>query len=282
MPFPSANSDRLWIESSTSSRHEKLSSTWTVAGTLVKSASRFEATEDIAETKPTTEIGLGGIFFMSSKICALVGVGPGLGFAIANRFGCEGYRIAMLARRPKALEEHAKALRAFGVEAQGFSTDASDSASIVSAFEKIRQTLGHPEVLVYNAAALKQGEPMSITATELVQDFKVNVAGALTSVQQVVPGMREQRRGTILLTGGGLALEPYPQFTSLAIGKAAIRNLCFSLAKELEKDGIHVATGTVCGVIKRGTRFDPHQIAQENWRLHTQEPPAWEREYVYQ
>jgi NAD(P)-dependent dehydrogenase (short-subunit alcohol dehydrogenase family) len=218
---------------------------------------------------------------MSSKICALVGIGPGLGFAIAKKFGKEGYQMAMLARHSEALKKYKQELKALGIEAYDFKTDAADTESIVTTFEKIRQTLGSPNVLIYNAAALRSGNPMSIAADDLVQDFRVNVAGALTSAQQVVSDMRNSG-GTILLTGGGFALDPYPEFTSLAIGKAAIRNLSFSLAKELEKDGIHVATVTICGVIQPGSQFDPDQIAQEYWRLHTQKRAEWERECIYQ
>lgn len=219
---------------------------------------------------------------MSSKICAVVGVGAGLGLAIARKFGREGYRIALLARRSNPLSEYMKTLAELGVEAHGFSTDVSDPESLASAFEKIRQTLGNPEVLVYNAFASKAGDLMSLAATDLVQDFKVNVVGAIASVQQVVPYMRSSKQGTILLTGGGLALDPYPTIASLAIGKAGIRNLCFSLAKDLEKDGIHVATVTICGLIKPGTHFAPDQIAQVYWKLHAQKQGSWEREVIYE
>ena len=219
---------------------------------------------------------------MNNKICTIVGIGPGLGMAIAKRFGLEGYQIAMIARRSDALEQYADILDKQGIKAHGFSADASNTASLVNAFEKIRQTLGQSKVLIYNAAALKQGYPTNISAEDLVLDFRVNVAGVLTSVQQVVPQMKEQKQGTILLTGGGFGLDPYPEFASLSIGKAAIRNLCFSLAKELKTDGIHVATVTICGVIKPDTQFDPDQIAQVYWKLHQQQKETWEREYMYQ
>ncbi|MCC5602121.1 SDR family NAD(P)-dependent oxidoreductase [Nostoc favosum] len=218
---------------------------------------------------------------MSNKICAVVGVGPGLGFAIAKKFGREGYQIALLARRLDKLEDYKKGLEDIGVNTHGFCADASDCSSLETAFEKIRQTLGHPEVLVYNAGELQQGYPTTITATKVIQDFKVNLVGALVSVQQVVPHMRKQNKGTILLSGGGSALEPFPEVASMCLGKAAIRNLSFSLTQELEEDGVHVATVTICGFIQPGTRFDPDKIAQEYWKLHAQEQGAWEREYIY-
>jgi len=89
-------------------------------------------------------------------------------------------------------------------------------------------------------------------------------------------------RGTILFTGGGLALEPEPGASSLAIGKAAIRNLAFSLYRELAPFHIHVATVTICGYVRDGTKFSPGSIADSFFHLHQQSEGQWEREFVYQ
>lgn len=219
---------------------------------------------------------------MSQRVCALVGAGPGLGLAIAQKFGREGYQIALLARRPKALEEYISTLSSEGIESNGFSVDAADPTSIAAAFAQIRQTFGDPTVLVYNAALLKQDSILSLTNDNLIQDFKVNVTGAIAAMQQVIPEMQSQKQGTILLTGGGLALYPSPQLISLGIGKAAIRYLALGLAEELKADGIHIATVTICGTIAPGTKFDPDAIAQAYWQLHAQTQTAWQTEYVYQ
>ncbi|MCC3415079.1 MULTISPECIES: SDR family NAD(P)-dependent oxidoreductase [unclassified Microcoleus] len=217
-----------------------------------------------------------------NKICALVGVGPGLGLALARRFGLEGYQMALLARRPEALTEYTKILSDAGIVSTGFEVDAADSASISAAFTEVQQQIGHPDVLIYNAALLKLDSVMSLTTKDLVQDFKVNAAGAISAIQQVLPGMQQQKSGTILLTGGGLALYPSPQLISLGIGKAAIRYLALGLAEELKADGIHLATVTICGTIAPDTKFDPDAIAQVYWQLHQQTPETWQVEYVYQ
>jgi NAD(P)-dependent dehydrogenase (short-subunit alcohol dehydrogenase family) len=219
---------------------------------------------------------------MSQKVCALVGAGAGLGLAIAQRFGREGYQLALLARRPEALAEYTKTLSDAGIQANGFSVDAADSDSIAAAFAEIHETIGAPDILVYNAALLKQDSVMSLTTEDLTQDFKVNAAGAISAIQQVLPEMQKQRSGTILLTGGGLALYPSPQLISLGIGKAAIRYLALSLADELKADGIHIATVTICGAIAPGTKFDPAAIADVYWQLHAQTSDSWQVEYTYQ
>ena len=221
---------------------------------------------------------------MADRVCVVVGVGAGLGLAIAKRFGSEGYQIAMIARRAEALQDYEKTLATAQIEAVGFSADVGDEASVTQAFSQIHNRLGTPTVLVYNAAVMKEYDPLTISAQTVVQEFQVSVVGALTSIQQVVAGMKAAGGGTILLTGGGLAFDAFspPQYLPLAIGKVSIRKLCFTMANALEPDNIHVATVTVCGTIQPGTHFDPDTLAEVYWKLHTEERSAWQREVVYQ
>ncbi|MDI1478369.1 SDR family NAD(P)-dependent oxidoreductase [Polyangium sp. y55x31] len=218
---------------------------------------------------------------MSKPVIAVVGAGPGVGLAVARRFTREGFTAALIARRPEALDEYVSELRRAGAEAHGFAADAADEGSLRNAFATLKERLGAPSVLVYNAAVLKQGRPSELAVEDLLSDFRINVGGAIVAAQAVLPDMRAQKKGTILLTGGGLALTPFPAYASLAIGKAAIRNLTFSLGAEVEPDGIQVATVTICGFVKPGTHFDPDRIADAYWTLHTQEPGKREREIVY-
>lgn len=217
----------------------------------------------------------------TQPVCAIVGVGPGLGMAVARRFGREGFRLALLARRPEALEAYQKELAQEGLQATSFAVNAGDVADVQRAFAEVEQRLGAPRVLVYNAAAMGQYQtPSQLEPLQLVEDFRVNVAGALAAARAVLPAMRSRREGTLLFTGGGLALDPYPQMASLAVGKAGIRSIAQSLAKELRPEGIHVATVTICGMIKPGTPFAAETVAERYWALHQQPPASWQVEDV--
>jgi NAD(P)-dependent dehydrogenase (short-subunit alcohol dehydrogenase family) len=220
---------------------------------------------------------------MSNQLCVVVGVGPGLGLSIAKRFGKEGYAIALIARRPEALAEYANTLIQGGITVTPYSVDVADTEHLIQVFQQIQQQMGNPSVLVYNAAVMQEAEPLTLSEEALVHDFKVGVTGALTAIQQVAPVMQAQNNGTILLTGGALALDDYsfPSYLSLAIAKTATRKLCFTMANALEPSNIHVATVMVCGTITPNTHFDPDQIADIYWQLHTQPRSGWQREYVY-
>ncbi len=217
----------------------------------------------------------------NQPVCTIVGMGAGIGMSVAKRFAKEGFAIAMIARRAAALETYEASFVASGVNARSFAADISDIAALKIAFDSIHSTFGNTDVLVYNAAVMRRGVPSELSPQQLEEDFRVNVSGALCAAQQVIPSMKAQKRGTILFTGGGLALELFPTHASLAVGKAGIRSLALSLYGELQPVGIHVATVTIAGLVKPSTLFDPDVIAEKYWNLYMQPVGSWEREIVY-
>lgn len=204
-----------------------------------------------------------------AKLLTLIGMGPGLGMALAHRFGSEGYTVAGVARNPTKLNALVADLQATGIDAHAFTADAGDVDNLTATLNTISEQLGATEVLIYNAAIMREGLPSSMDIEQFIADWRVSMLGAVVTVQSVVPAMREAGKGTILLTGGGLALNPYPPYASLAIAKAGLRNFAYSLAGELAETGIFVGTVTIAGYIQPDTAFDPALIAEHYWGLHT-------------
>jgi NAD(P)-dependent dehydrogenase (short-subunit alcohol dehydrogenase family) len=217
------------------------------------------------------------------EVAVVVGAGPGLGAAVAHRFAKGGYRVAVMARSKEKLETLKEEIIAAGGQAIAVEVDAANEDSIKEAFATVVKELGHPSVLVYNAALLQMQEnATSISPSYLVESFRVNVVGALASVQQVVGHMKTQRKGTILLTGGGLSRSVMtPKFTALAIGKSGIRSLGQGLFLELKEHNIRATSVTICGFIKpEDPIFSPTNLAEVYWTLHTQNPSTWKDEEV--
>lgn len=202
---------------------------------------------------------------MTEKVMLIVGAGPGISLSTARRFGSEGFKVALIARSLKSLQQYEEDLKKEGIEAKGFPGDASSEESLKAAIDSVIKTYGNIDVLLYNAAILKPGKPTELSVDDLIYDFKVNVAGALTSVKEVVPQMVN---GTILLTGGGLALYPNADLASLSIGKSGIRSLAYSLHQELSPKGIYVGTITIKGFVQEGTYFSPENIANAFYSMY--------------
>jgi short-subunit dehydrogenase len=219
---------------------------------------------------------------MNQPLGAIVGFGAGVSMGVAKAFAQEGYSLALIARDLGKLEANAQELRQAGYAVHTFAADAGQESSLVQAFAEIRQQLADPEVLIYNAAVATMQKPSELSGAKLVADFQVNILGGLVAAQQVIPAMQAQGKGTILFTGGGLALYPAADFVSLAIGKSGMRSLALCLAQELQPLGIHVGTVTICGTVEPNTHFDPDAIAQSYLTLHHQAPSEFETEIIYQ
>ena len=169
-----------------------------------------------------------------------------------------------------------------GIEGHGFPGDAGDELSLRKAFDDIHASLGPTEVLVYNAFAFHQANLSVLRPAQLVDDFRVNVVGALISAQIVITHMKAVSRGTILFTGGGLALEPQPSASSLAIGKAGFAIWPSVFTKNSPYLTFTLRRSPSCGYVREGTRFSPGNIAEFFFHLHQQSEGQWDREFVYQ
>ncbi len=224
---------------------------------------------------------------MNGKTAAVLGVGPGLGAAVARRFAREGYAVALMARRVESVAEAREEIEGAGGAALAVSADATDPASVAAAFDEVRSNLGDPGVFVYNAGAFQMGGILELSPEKFDECLKANCAGAFYAAQQVLPAMVEAGRGTILLTGATAALRGSARFSALAVGKFGLRALAQSMAREFGPQGIHVAHVVVDGQIdtprvremspgrKDHTMLSPDAIAETYWQLHSQHPTAW-------
>ena len=215
-----------------------------------------------------------------TDLCVIVGMGEGNGMAIARRFAREGFAIAMLARNEQKLQDYQTTLQAEGMTSHYYLADAGDEAALTTAFTSIQSQWGTPAVLIYNAAVPRMENILQTAYDTLVSDFRANVAGAMGSVQAVLPAMQRQQRGTILLTGGGFSLYPQPDFVSLSIGKAGIRVLANTLHAALKDSPIKVGTVTICGTVNGDDpKYSSDRIAEEYWKLHSADNAKYEVVY---
>ncbi len=218
---------------------------------------------------------------------AVVGVGPGLGAALAERFAREGQALALLSRTAGHRDPVIKGIRAGGGSAQGFDCDVAEPESVATAFGQVRDTLGDPGVLIYNAGAFAVGGLLELSTADFEQAWCVNCFGGFLAAREVVPAMLERGQGTLLFTGATSAMRGSAHFPSLAVGKFGLRALAQSLARELGPRGIHVAHVVIDGQIGSAaarrrdpsrsaeTFLEPAAIAETYWQLHAQPRSAW-------
>jgi len=205
----------------------------------------------------------------------------GLGASLMRRFAREDYRVAILGRRPEMLESVLDSEPTRRGNCRSYVADAARPKSMVDAFQAVTEWAGETDVLIYNAAVLKERLASKLTAGHMAADMAVNLGGALSAIAQVLPAMRRRGRGTILLTGGSLAFEPIPAWAALGASKAALRNFSLALGQEVRPDGVRVAMVQICGRIEPGGFFDPDRIADTYWSLHHGKAETFQEEIIY-
>jgi NAD(P)-dependent dehydrogenase (short-subunit alcohol dehydrogenase family) len=206
---------------------------------------------------------------------AIIGAGRGLGAAVARRFGREGFTVGLISRHQGRLDALAAELAEAGVQAQGFTADVRDPASIASALEQVTETLGPIEVLQYSPLPQKDfmRPVLETTPADLVGPVEFSIYGPVAAVHQVVPGMRflGEDRGSILFVNGGSAVKPGRNVTGTSVafaGQAAYAQL---LHEALGEEGIYVGQLIIGGRIVAGDdEKDPDVLADLLWRMHTE------------
>lgn len=211
---------------------------------------------------------------MSQPLLLILGAGPGLGLALARRFGQEGFRLALITTPDSPAGAWTAELGALA-PALVVQADLADPAALAPALERIAAWGDLPEVLICHAARGARGPLAAQPTSELLWDHQVNVVAPLEALRWARPALR-----TLLFSGGGLALAPKPGEGAPALGKAAQRSLALSLAQELALEGIHTALVTIAGWIQPGTAFSPERIADTYWELHQEPREAWRSEVL--
>jgi len=222
-----------------------------------------------------------------SEVAVVVGVGPGLGWALCRTFAHAGIRVAGAARNKAAVEKLAAAEPALGIAP--YACDVTDGESVRALFEAVATDLGEPTLVASNAGAFIRAPVLDLDPAELEQALQVSVMGALHVAQAAGRRMVAAGRGTIIFTGATAALRGSAGFAGLAVGKFGQRALAQSLARELGPRGVHVVHVIIDGLIlsertrpfvKPGTdtALDPDDIARTYLDLHRQRRSAWPHE----
>lgn len=207
---------------------------------------------------------------MTSPLAIVAGVGPGIGAAVARRFAAEGFRVAMIARDEHRLAGLAAPILAAGGTAAAYAADLSVHSEVRNVVAQIVREHGAPAVLVWNAALWAEISALSIDPAEFDRQLRLGLTGAITAIQTAAPSMMAGGPGTILMTGGGLALAPQyggavPALTAV---KSALRGFVHASAPAFAAKDLRLCMVTIAGPVAPGTAFDPDRIAEAFWLMH--------------
>src|SRR5215467_7704867 len=210
----------------------------------------------------------------------IVGAGRGLSASLARLFAGEGLRVALAARDTEKL-----APLCAETGAKAFACDAIEPDQVARLFTSVEAAVGTPDVVVYNASARARGPVAELVPAEVERAIMVSAFGGFLVAREAARRMVPKAHGAILFTGASASVKGYPQSSSFAMGKFALRGLAQSIARELAPQGIHVGHFVIDGAIRNPGRveppdrpdsmLDPDAIAASYLHLLQQPRSAW-------
>lgn len=221
----------------------------------------------------------------SREIALIVGVGPGLGHALARRLAAEGMSVVMASRNATRLGHLASEIEASGGMACAYGCDATNEKSVAELFAQVQARHGVPNLVVYSLQCFGPGQAVEVEVPAFEEGWRHNCLGAFLVAREAARAMVPAQRGTIILTGSTSSLLGRAGHLNLAVGKFGQRAIAQVMARELWPQGIHVAHLVIDADIQEDrpdptekTQSDPNHIADVMFNLHRQARTAWTSE----
>lgn len=204
---------------------------------------------------------------MHKKVILIIGAGERLGKAIASRFLTEGFDLLLMSRNASKLDELKTKLSNGINKIEIYPTDIADNEDFTHQLEIIKSRYKKIDVMLYNVASINNGNILKVCENDMLYDFKVNVLGLLTAVRYL-ENCIPKSTGTILVTGGSIAIHPNPDYASLSITSAGLLSMVRCLSFTLRDRDIYVATILINGKIDENCKLrNPQNMADQFWKL---------------
>ena len=234
---------------------------------------------------------------MTSPIVLIVGAGDYIGAAIARRFAGGGFTVCMGRRNGDRLAPLVAELTKKGAKAYGFTMDARDEEDTARIFQNIETEIGAIDLVIFNVGGNVYFPILDTTARVFRKVWEMACFAGFFSGREAARYMVPRGKGKIFFTGASASMRGKPGYSAFSAGKAGLRMLAQSMARELGPKNIHVAhliidagvdTAFVRERIKAAgkdpetlspdTLMDPSSVAEAYWMLYHQKRDGWTHE----
>ncbi len=162
-----------------------------------------------------------------TSIALVTGGNRGIGLAIARCLQSEGHRVVITYRS--------------GTPPEGFDAvqmDVTDGQSVDSAFAKIENEIGQPEIIVANAGITKDGLVMRMSDEDFESVIDANLTGAFRVAKRATKGLLKLKRGRLIFVGSVVGSVGAAGQVNYSASKSGLVGMARSFARELGSRGI--------------------------------------------
>ncbi len=181
---------------------------------------------------------------LAGKVALVSGAAQGMGASHARRLAADGATVAVNDR------VDSPALSALAEEIGGLTAagDVNDPAAVGRLVSGVEERVGPVDVLVANHAYMTMGDLLDSDDDDWWKVVDTNLGGTFDLIQAVLPGMRRQGAGRIVVISSEWGVTGWPTATAYAASKAGLIALTKTLGRELAPEGI-VVNAVAPGVI---------------------------------
>jgi len=205
---------------------------------------------------------------LEGRVAVVTGAGRGIGAATARLFAQAGAQVALLDSNSAGVTRTAEEIALAGGEALSFASDITDAFAVERVLDRVVDEWERLDVLVNNAAIVKDAPLEDVTDEEWRETLDVNLRGAMVCTRAAVPHMRARHFGRILSAASAGPRAGAAGQTAYAASKAGIVGMTRTWARELARDGI-TANAVAPGLIDSdlGRALAPEELAEMLARL---------------
>lgn len=227
-------------------------------------------------------------------IALIIGAGDYIGAAIAKRFAAGGFTVCMGRRNGDKLAPLVAQIEADGGTAYGYSMDARLEDSVEETFEKIEKNVGPIDIVIFNVGGNVRFNIQDTTARVFRKVWEMATFAGFLAGREAAKYMVPRGAGCLFFTGASASMRGAPGYAAFGAGKAGLRSIAQTLAKELGPKGIHVAhlvidAGVDTAFVRErmeqagydpdamppDTLMDPASVAEAYWALYKQKRDGW-------
>ena len=205
----------------------------------------------------------------------ITGASSGIGKATAIAFAKAGMDLCLVSRSQTKLDEVASLIETYGGKVKVLPLDLTNLSAVASEIAKVVEEFAGIDILVNNAGLGYTNLLRETPLADWQNVLDLNLTSVFQCIQGVLPTMRKQGSGTIVNVASIAANNPFPEWGTYAVSKAALVTLSQCLAVEERGDGIRVTcvspgavntpiwdTDTVNADLNRAAMLTPEAVAQ--------------------
>ncbi|MGZ0211650.1 MAG: SDR family NAD(P)-dependent oxidoreductase [Actinomycetales bacterium] len=186
-------------------------------------------------------------------VIAIIGAGPGLGAAVAHKFGREGFAVALISRDQSKLDALVAELESAGVTARGYAADVLEPEALEAALASAAAELGPITTLQYSPLPARTylKPVLELTPELALEALQFSALGLIHAVRTVLPAMRENGDGSIILINGGTSVQSRAGFAGTSVAFPSESAYGQMLHEALEDENIRVRQLVIPGGIPK-------------------------------